>query len=188
MKKHINIKDRQISYELRKSKRASRLRITIYNDGRIAVTLPSRAGISEAEKFILKKSKWLFKKVDYFKKFKILPAGISSGGKRDYLKNKGFARRLVLEKIKSFNEFYGFKVGKINIKNQKTRWGSCSGKGNLNFNYKLVYLPSEMVDYLVVHELCHLKEFNHSPAFWHLVSKTIPDYKKIRKEMKAVRF
>ncbi len=101
-----------------------------------------------------------------------------------YLKNKEKARELVKERLGHFNQFYGYKWNKIAIRNQKTRWGSCSKKGNLNFNYKIALLSPEKADYIIVHELCHLKEFNHSQDFWNLVAKTIPDYKKIRISLK----
>jgi predicted metal-dependent hydrolase len=72
----------------------------------------------------------------------------------------------------------------IRIRNQTSLWGSCTRTGNLQFNYKLVYLPKRSVDYIVVHELCHLKEHNHSQRFWKLVEKMIPDYKQIRRSLR----
>jgi len=66
----------------------------------------------------------------------------------------------------------------------RSRWGSCSVSGNLNFNYKLIHLPEDIAEYIVAHELCHLAEFNHSKKFWELVSKTIPDHKLRRKRLK----
>lgn len=104
---------------------------------------------------------------------------------REYLKHKEEARRLVKEKLEYFNTFYNFNYGRIAIKNHKRRWGSCSEKGNLNFNYRIVFLPSHLQNYLIVHELSHLGEFNHSPAFWSLVAKVLPDWQKSRKELLA---
>ncbi len=101
-----------------------------------------------------------------------------------YLKYKEFARTLVEERIVYWNTFYGFTYGKVYIKDQKTRWGSCSSKGNLNFSYKLIFLPLHLVDYIVVHELCHLKEFNHGSNFWRLIAETIPDYTARANELK----
>ena len=101
-----------------------------------------------------------------------------------FLAYKSQALFIAQEKIAHFNQFYNFSVGKITIRNQKTRWGSCSKKGNLNFNYKLALLPTDLADYLVVHELCHIGEFNHSQNFWNLVGKTIQDYEKRRAELK----
>ncbi|MBL7022319.1 M48 family metallopeptidase [Patescibacteria group bacterium] len=105
-------------------------------------------------------------------------------GKEDYLKYKDKALKLAQERIQFYNIKYKFKYNKIRIRNQKTRWGSCSQKGNLNFNYRIIFLSEQMRDYIIVHELCHLKEFNHSKRFWKLVSSILPDYKKIRKDLK----
>ena len=106
------------------------------------------------------------------------------GKRKDYLTNKEEARKIAKKKLLKYNNYYNFKYNRISIRNQKTRWGSCSAKGNLNFNYKICKLPEELCDYVIVHELCHLKEFNHSNNFWELVSLTIPNYKKIRRELK----
>jgi predicted metal-dependent hydrolase len=103
---------------------------------------------------------------------------------KNYLENKNKAFELVKERIEYFNTFYNFKWDRIVVRNQKTRWGSCSKRGNLNFNYKIALLPQKSSDYIIVHELCHLGEFNHSRKFWDLVAKTIPDYKEIRKNLK----
>ena len=99
---------------------------------------------------------------------------------------KKLARIFVLEKLKHFNEFYKFKINRVFIKNQRTRWGSCSSKGNLNFNYKIIYLKPELANYLLVHELCHLGQLNHSKKFWTLVSQKIPDYAIINKKLKNI--
>lgn len=74
--------------------------------------------------------------------------------------------------------------GRIAIREQKTRWGSCSSKGNLNFNWKLIFKPPAAIEYVVVHELCHMIHLNHSPAFWNLVERYLPDYKQRRALLK----
>mgnify|MGYP001609645548 FL=1 len=126
--------------------------------------------------------RWLIKK---FSPFKIVVRRTSlRGKKKEYLENKGKALALALSRIEHFNKIYKVNIGKINIKNQKTRWGSCSKKGNINFNYKIALLPERLSDYIIVHELCHLKEFNHSCKFWDLVSITIPDWLERRSELK----
>ena len=103
---------------------------------------------------------------------------------KKYKENKERALLIVKDRIEYFNTFYNFKWNRIVIRNQKTRWGSCSKKGNLNFNYKIALLPPKSADYIIVHELCHLGEFNHSQKFWDLVGETIPDYKAIRKDLR----
>lgn len=96
------------------------------------------------------------------------------------------ARTIVTEKVRNFSRKYGVEYGTIAIRNQKTRWGSCSKKGNLNFSYRIVFLPPELQDYLVVHEVCHLKEFNHSRAFWDLVAREVPNYRELRRKLKGL--
>lgn len=88
------------------------------------------------------------------------------------------------ERVKHFGAIMGKSPGRITIREQKTRWGSCSSLGNLNFNWKLIMAPPEALDYVVIHELCHMIEMNHSPAFWAQVERRMPDYKKWRDYLK----
>ncbi len=87
------------------------------------------------------------------------------------------ALKYIPGRVAFFAEKVGVSYGRITIRNQKTRWGSCSSKGNLNFNCLLMLAPPEVLDYVVVHELCHRKEMNHSKAFWAEVEKVLPDYR-----------
>jgi predicted metal-dependent hydrolase len=103
---------------------------------------------------------------------------------QDYARLRVQAKQLVVERLEHFNQFYGFSYKKIFIKNQSTRWGSCSSKSNLNFNYRIITLEPELQDYLVVHELCHLGEMNHGASFWKLVEQTIPNYKTLDHTLK----
>jgi predicted metal-dependent hydrolase len=105
--------------------------------------------------------------------------------RRDYLKHKEGARALAHARLEYFNEFYRHSYTKVTIRNQKTRWGSCSKKGTLSFNYKIALLPLSHADYIIVHELCHLAEFNHSKKFWDLVAKTIPRFREIRRALRT---
>ncbi|MES2953066.1 MAG: M48 family metallopeptidase [Patescibacteria group bacterium] len=104
-----------------------------------------------------------------------------------YLLHKEAARKKVEEKVAIWNSLYGFSVGRIAIRNSRSRWGSCSLKGNLNFNYRLIFIREELFDYVVVHELAHLGEFNHGSGFWALVEHAIPDWKARRKELQTIR-
>lgn len=119
-----------------------------------------------------------------FSYFRQVKKKVKKRKNKEYLLHKKEALQLIEERINYFNQFYGYKWNKIFIKNQKTRWGSCSKRGNLNFNYKIIKLSKEVADYIIVHELCHLKEFNHSKNFWFLIEKTIPDYKKLRNTLR----
>ncbi|MCX6820080.1 MAG: M48 family metallopeptidase [Candidatus Adlerbacteria bacterium] len=106
--------------------------------------------------------------------------------RREYLKYRETARAQVHARLNHFNTFYKFPLKKVFIKNHKSRWGSCSERGNLNFNYKVVFLPVEIVDYIIVHELCHLAEFNHSPAFWAQVARALPNHVALRKSLRRL--
>jgi len=94
------------------------------------------------------------------------------------------AEEVIHDRLQYFNEFYGFYYNRVTLRNQKSRWGSCSRLKNLNFNWRLIMAPIEVIDYVVAHELCHLKEMNHSSRFWALVEKTLPDHKVYRKWFK----
>ena len=86
--------------------------------------------------------------------------------------------------IRTATGLMGVSYGSITVREQKTRWGSCSAKGNLNFNWKLVLMPEEILDYVVVHELAHRLQMNHSTEFWDEVEKILPDYRKRRQWLK----
>lgn len=119
------------------------------------------------------------RKIRLFKKVKLVRSN-----KKHYLKHKEGARHLIVQRVDYFSDIHNFKYNKVSIKNQKTRWGSCSTKGNLNFNYKLLFLEPEIRDYIIVHELCHLKELNHSHKFWALVEDIMPNCFEVRRELR----
>ena len=106
------------------------------------------------------------------------------GPQKEYLQHKETARKLVIKQLEFFNGLYKLEYKRISIKNQRTRWGSCSKTGNLNFHYKIALLPEQLSSYIIVHELCHLSQFNHSQNFWNLVARAIPNYKELRKKLK----
>lgn len=107
-----------------------------------------------------------------------------SVSKEDYDANKLKVTRWLRKKVEYYNADYGYMFHAISVRRQKTVWGSCSGKATLQFNFALSLLPEPYVDYVVVHELCHLKEMNHSENFWKLVEQKIPNHRNIRKELK----
>lgn len=190
MPQKILLHNQEISYDLRKSERARCLRIAIYANLNIVVTLPAGKSEREAATYLQKKAKWVINTLDKFRKIKISNpfAGKSALPRRsirDFRQNKEKALVLIKNLIEKINKTYQFEYRRISIRNQKTRWGSCSKKGNLNFNYRIIFLPPKLAEYIVVHELCHLKELNHSRRFWNLVGKVLPDYKKLIKELKG---
>jgi len=178
MKNQVIIDNKKIEYTIRVSKRTRRVSLSIYGDGSIVITAPKNINQNLVNKFITSKAPWVIKKLEYFKNN---PRPVSAkGSQEDYTSHKTRALILAKERVKYFNNFYGFKFNRISIRNQKTRWGSCSRRGNLNFNYKIILLPAKLADYIIVHELCHLKELNHSLKFWSLVAAKIPDYLELR--------
>jgi hypothetical protein len=152
----------------------------------MVITLPRFLPERFALNFLNCKADWILKKLAYFrvKKTSVNFHPKLRSSKLDYKKQKNAALALAKERLEYYNQFYGFNYRKISIRNQKTRWGSCSRNGNLSFNYKIIYLPQNLSDYIIVHELCHLSQFNHSRAFWDLVGKTIQNCKKARKEVR----
>ena len=182
MKKQIRLHRQNVEYTLRVSKRAQRMRLAVYLDGSFVVTAPHDMTQSLVDRFIIRKSQWVLDKLEYFRVLGEKFFSKSTNTTQDYLKYKENALALAENRIRHFNKVYRFLINTVNIKNQKTRWGSCSKKGNLNFNYKIALLPPRLADYIIAHELSHLGEFNHSQKFWNLVAKTVPDYRKIRNE------
>lgn len=170
-------------YLLKTRKNSRRLRLAVHMDGSVVVTASKSTKKSKIEAFIAKQTEWI---KSLLKRFESMPKPVvPRGNRRDYTKYKEVARELVERRLEHFNAHpsYGFAIGRISIRNQKTRWGSCSKRGNLNFSYRIALLPPELADYIVVHELCHLGEFNHSSNFWSLVEKAIPDYREKRKRL-----
>ncbi|MFP4539307.1 MAG: M48 family metallopeptidase [Candidatus Paceibacterota bacterium] len=168
----------------RRHRRSKYLRITISPNGDVLVTRPMYVTEERAISFLNEKMDWVRKKLS--QRTKNTDPDIEVRNPEHYLEHKEKARKLVEKKVSYWNEFYGFNFNRISIRNQKSRWGSCSSKKNLNFNYKIVFLKEELQDYLIVHELCHLKHLNHSKDFWSLVAEAIPRYEDSKKELKQI--
>ena len=172
-----------ISYILRRKRFSRVLRFAVHADGRLVVTAPVLLARKKIERIIEEKSDWILEKL----KRRTSDVGrrvTAAEAKAMYMKHRGDALKFAKERLEFFNHVYGLKWNRVTIKNSRTRWGSCSGKGNLNFNYKIALLPIALADYIVVHELCHLAQMNHSPKFWRLVAQTIPDYAARRKAIR----
>ena len=172
MKKEIIIAGRKIGYSIRKYSRAKHLRLAINSRGCLVASKPWYLSNRAVARFISDQAQWVIEKLE-------LSAQTNNYQveRLEYLAHKEQARELVLKKIEKFNSIYQFKFSRVSIRQPKTRWGSCSSRGNLNFNYKLVFLPEPMVDYIVVHELAHFKKANHSHEFWELVESVMPNYR-----------
>jgi predicted metal-dependent hydrolase len=176
------INNQEINYELKPSRKARSLRLEIGSSG-LVVTKPWFISGIFMEQFILRQADWIIKNLAKHKNAQVLPPV----DKNELVVLKKRAAKILISRLEFFNQEYNFKYKSISVRDQKTRWGSCSRQGALNFNYRLVLLPESLLDYVAVHELCHLKEMNHSVRFWNLVAHTIPDHKEKRKELEKFR-
>lgn len=172
------------AYMLRKSMRARRVRITVRAGGAVVLTVPARMPSGAGERFLREKAAWVLRTIARFKTVERPLFALRRRSRRDYMRYRDQALALVTHKAAQFSARYGVAYGRISVRNQRTCWGSCSKKGNLNFNYRILFLPERVQDYIVVHEVCHLREFNHAPAFWNLVAQMIPDYALLRQTLR----
>lgn len=181
MRKTIAVNAHDISYTLKRSGRCRGVRLSIQPNGDILVTAHTLLPEFLIRQFIKNKADWLLEKLTIIQARNKDKVHITNKKQKQEIRDKAIIS--VLTKVKKWNENLGFEVKKITVKEQKTCWGSCTRHKHLNFNWKLGLMPDHLVDYVVVHELCHLKHFNHSKKFWDLVATMIPDYKARRKEL-----
>lgn len=172
-----------ISVQVRRQKCAKNIRISIRTDGSVSLTLPFFVSQKRGVAFLESKQVWIRENL---LRFKNRPTLLSHGSKEELRERGSEAKQLIEERLEFYRTAYGVSWSAVSIRNQKTRWGSCSRDGRLSFNYRLLFLPEQLRDYVIVHELCHLKEFNHSPRFWNLVAQTFPDFKTLRKELRTL--
>lgn len=183
MENIIRLGNIDIKFRLRVTSRARRIRLTIEPTGELVVTQPRKISFTLVAAFMKEKAAWIIAKQKKIAEHPPLLGQALSPG--DYYRKRAAARQLIQERLDYFNQFYNFSYRAFSVRNQKTRWGSCSKAANLNFNYRLLDLPAPWRDYIIVHELCHLKEFNHSPRFWALVARTVPNHQRLRKALKS---
>ena len=169
-------------YTVIKSKRKT-LGLQVREDGQIIVRVPLRVSKRQIDAFVQAHEDWIRGARERIVKKQENRSSITEEQRREGIEK---ARELIPQRAAYFSDRMGVDYGRITIREQKTRWGSCSSKGNLNFNWKLVLLPMELLDYVVVHELAHRVEMNHSADFWRVVEKELPEYQELRRRLKAV--
>lgn len=162
-----------ISYRLVRSSRRT-VEIQLTPAGEVVVRCPRRMSQRAVDAFVEKKRGWILSHLA------AMPAPQPPLTDQELEALKARARIIFPERVAHFAPLVGVDYGKITIRAQRTRWGSCSAEGNLSFNCLLVQAPPEVLDYVVVHELCHRKQMNHSPAFWSLVEQVLPNYRSLR--------
>ncbi len=158
---------------VRERRRTVRLEVT--GPREVTLHIPAHITDGEARDFISRHARWIETRLaaEARAEEKALPPYTEA----DIRRLADEALRVIPERCRHFAPLVGVSYGRITIRNQKSKWGSCSARGNLNFNCLLMDAPGEVLDYVVVHELCHRKEMNHSPAFWAEVARVCPDYK-----------
>lgn len=165
-----------MNIEIIKSNRKS-ISIEIKKDLRIIVRAPLFMTKKQIEIFINEKTDWINKSLESVKSRAENEQGLVKFTDNDIKVMTNEAKKIIPERAEYFARIMGVRYNRIVIKHQATRWGSCSAKGNLNFNCLLMLCPPEVRDYVIIHELCHLKELNHSGRFWNGVAKYCPEYK-----------
>lgn len=163
--------------KITKSKRKT-ISLQIRPDGSIELKVPLQTTNAQIQDFLDQKSGWIEKHLQAVQERQQKMLQIKKLTTEEIHELANQALEVIPKRAAYFAEIAGVRYGRITIRNQKSRWGSCSSKGNLNFNCLLMLMPPEVLDYVVVHELCHRKEMNHSPEFWAEVRKILPDYEK----------
>ncbi|MBQ6353891.1 MAG: M48 family metallopeptidase [Lachnospiraceae bacterium] len=168
-------------YQLIRSKRKT-IAIQVTRDGKVVVRAPLFSTDRQIAKFIEEHEDWVTEKLgeaendDRISSLDFTPAEIRVYKKR--------AQGIISRRVAHYAGIMDVDYNRITIRDQKSRWGSCSEGKNLNFSWRLILMPIEVMDYVVVHELAHLKQMNHSQAFWEEVEKILPNYKEQRKWLK----
>lgn len=165
-----------------KSRRKS-VGIEIKPDLTVLVRAPLFLSENAIKKLVSQKNDWIEKKINQINEKATLNLPIFSEKEIEILREK--TRTLITPKAEYYAKILGVTFNRLSVKKQKSVWGSCSAKKNINFNLLLCLCPDSVVDYIVVHELCHLKELNHSKKFWYEVEKILPDYKASRLWLKT---
>lgn len=167
-----------VAYQIIRSDRKT-LSIQIKPDGQVVVRCPRRMPVDEIKGFVESKEAWIGKHLG-----KLPQTREPAFTTRQLETFRARTRALVESRAKHYAPIVGVNYNRITVRGQRSRWGSCSSKGNLNFNLLLALVPAEVLDYVVVHELCHRKEMNHSARFWAEVERVLPEYNLQRKWLK----
>lgn len=169
-----------VEYEIIYAKRKS-LSLQIKPDLSIVVRAPFGTSKKYIDDFVIGHNDWINKKINEISSRSVNPYSFS-GKEINDLKKKTL--EIVLPRVEYYSRLMGFSPNKVSVSSAKRRFASCSSCGHLNFSFRLCLYPDKAIDYVVVHELAHLKEMNHSKRFWAIVEKFMPDYKERQKLLK----
>lgn len=166
-----------IDYKVTYSNRRS-IGIYVHQDSSVEVRVPKRTSLRVIRELVDKKKKWIEKSKEKMSKN---PVHEFSDEEIQRLINKG--DNILIDKIDYYSKIMRVNPSSVKIGKAKSYWGCCTSKNNIIFSYRLFNLEEEMINYVIVHELAHIKEHNHSSAFWKEVESVIPDYKHVRKKL-----
>lgn len=173
-------------YEIIRSARHT-LSVEVTVNSKVLVRAPYRATRRDIEEFVIKEQDWIERHVakmnERRRQRESMPVPRIGADEVHELAARALSE--IPPRVRAFATEMGVTYGRITIRNQKTLWGSCSSRGNLNFNCLLMKTPVEIQDYVIVHELAHRKHMDHSPAFWAEVEKVVPDYRERRKWLRC---
>jgi len=172
----------ELTYRVLKRRKQRTLTLSVHRESGVTVTMPHWVPLKQAERFVQEQDGFLAKHVHDVRAQQAAQRTLEA----HYRTHRTAARNFVCKRLPELNQTYAYSYTRITIRCNKSRWGSCSSTGTLSFDYRILFLPPELQEYLMVHELCHLKEMNHSPKFWALVERTIPAYRKHRQALAAV--
>lgn len=158
--------------------RARRYVIRVTDEGRVRVTIPQRGSRKGALAFVDSQRSWIDKQLK-----RLGPSSCQAEFQNGQLRAR--AKRELPARLYELAARFGLRVGRISIRNQKWRWGSCSSSGHICLNWRLIEMPDAVRDYVLIHELMHLKRLDHSPKFWSLVARACPDYRDLRRQLAA---
>ena len=164
--------------------RRKTLSMQVKGDGQVEIRAPLRTSDAEIRRFLETHRRWLEKHLQKAQALQQAKAGVRKLTAAETAELKKKAKRILPERVAYWAPLIGVRPGRIAVRCQKTRWGSCSTKGNLNFNCLLMLAPEGVIDYIVVHELCHLKHMNHSKRFYAEIEKVLPDYRQHQQGLK----
>ncbi len=172
---------KKIPYKIVRRKGMRRMLLSFSSGGELVLTAPRLTPTFFINAFLEKSRSWIDTHLTHI----LSRQDTVSHQKSEYLEKREEARKIIVSRVKELAILHNFKYQKISIRNQRTRFGSCSRNGNLSFHYRIAFFTPEERDYVIIHELCHLRHFDHSPAFWAEVSMYSPDYECIRKSLLA---
>jgi predicted metal-dependent hydrolase len=171
---------KEIPYKIIRRRGMRRMLLSISSRGELVMTVPKLAPSMFITSFLRQSSAWIEKHLHHIGTHR----SAREERQREYAARRSEAKSIIERRVSELSLRHGFRYRKISVRNQQTRFGSCSRIGNLSFQYRIAFFPPEERDYIIIHELCHLRHFDHSPAFWAEVGAFVPDHERIRRRLR----